>query len=222
MPTIYAAVLANLQERDARDRLRAVAPLVPASDAFVIDTTEQDIDAAFEVAARLRRRARAWLMRCAGRPSIDGRLTPSRPEPSPDATATPRGGLDAPTRNEFMTQPQMTTEPTPRRGLRRAARRDAPPERADRRLGDHRHRRRDRQRRGRGRRRPEVRGPRSAQGVRHAGAAGRGPGRRSGRGLRRALREQGGEASSAATRRAARRAGTSSSRRSTTTPRSRA
>ena len=43
-------VLANLQERDARDRSRAVAPLVPASDAFVIDTTEQDIDTAFEVA----------------------------------------------------------------------------------------------------------------------------------------------------------------------------
>ena len=50
VPTIYGQVLANLQERDARDRLRAVAPLAPASDAFVIDTTEQDIDTAFEVA----------------------------------------------------------------------------------------------------------------------------------------------------------------------------
>ena len=50
VPTIYGEVLANLQERDARDRLRAVAPLAPASDAFVIDTTEQDIDTAFEVA----------------------------------------------------------------------------------------------------------------------------------------------------------------------------
>jgi CMP/dCMP kinase len=39
-----------LQERDARDRSRAVAPLAPASDAFVIDTTERDIEAAFEVA----------------------------------------------------------------------------------------------------------------------------------------------------------------------------
>ena len=50
VPTIYDEVLANLQERDARDRLRAVAPLAPASDAFVIDTTEQDIDTAFESA----------------------------------------------------------------------------------------------------------------------------------------------------------------------------
>jgi cytidylate kinase len=50
VPIIYDEVLANLQERDARDRLRVVAPLVPASDAFVIDTTEQDIDTAFEVA----------------------------------------------------------------------------------------------------------------------------------------------------------------------------
>jgi cytidylate kinase len=50
VPTIYDQVLASLRERDARDRSRAVAPLVPASDAFVIDTTEQDIDAAFEAA----------------------------------------------------------------------------------------------------------------------------------------------------------------------------
>jgi CMP/dCMP kinase len=50
VPTIYDEVLANLQERDARDRLRVVAPLAPASDAFVIDTTEQDIDTAFEIA----------------------------------------------------------------------------------------------------------------------------------------------------------------------------
>ena len=50
VPTIYDDVLANLQERDARDRLRAVAPLAPADDAFVIDTTEQDIDTAFEAA----------------------------------------------------------------------------------------------------------------------------------------------------------------------------
>jgi CMP/dCMP kinase len=50
VPIIYDHVLATLQERDARDRSRAVAPLAPASDAFVIDTTEQDIDTAFEVA----------------------------------------------------------------------------------------------------------------------------------------------------------------------------
>jgi cytidylate kinase len=49
-PSIYDDVLAQLQERDARDRSRAIAPLVPASDAFVIDTTDRDIETAFEVA----------------------------------------------------------------------------------------------------------------------------------------------------------------------------
>ena len=50
VPTIYDAVLAQLQERDARDRSRAIAPLAPAGDAFVIDTTDRDIETAFEVA----------------------------------------------------------------------------------------------------------------------------------------------------------------------------
>jgi CMP/dCMP kinase len=50
VPTIYERVLETLQERDARDRSRAIAPLAPASDAFVIDTTERDIETAFEVA----------------------------------------------------------------------------------------------------------------------------------------------------------------------------
>jgi CMP/dCMP kinase len=49
-PAIYEDVLKTLQERDARDRSRAVAPLAPADDAFVIDTTDQDVEAAFEVA----------------------------------------------------------------------------------------------------------------------------------------------------------------------------
>lgn len=47
---IYERVLEELRERDARDRSRAIAPLVPASDAFVIDTTEQDIETAFAIA----------------------------------------------------------------------------------------------------------------------------------------------------------------------------
>jgi cytidylate kinase len=45
--TIYERVLQDLRQRDARDRSRAIAPLVPAQDAFVIDTTTQDVDAAF-------------------------------------------------------------------------------------------------------------------------------------------------------------------------------
>ncbi len=47
---IEGAVLRDLQERDARDRNRAVAPLMRAGDAFVLDTTDMDADQAFEVA----------------------------------------------------------------------------------------------------------------------------------------------------------------------------
>ena len=48
--SIYERVLEDLRERDARDQSRAVAPLLPAGDAFVIDTTEKDIEAAFAIA----------------------------------------------------------------------------------------------------------------------------------------------------------------------------
>lgn len=53
-----AAVMADLQARDARDSARAVAPLKPAPDAHLLDTTNLDIEAAFAaaraiVAARL-------------------------------------------------------------------------------------------------------------------------------------------------------------------------
>jgi CMP/dCMP kinase len=49
-PAIYERVLEDLRERDARDRSRAVAPLLPAGDALLIDTTDKDIDAAFAIA----------------------------------------------------------------------------------------------------------------------------------------------------------------------------
>ena len=44
---IYARVLQDMKERDARDSSRSVAPLVPADDAFLLDTTSLDADAAF-------------------------------------------------------------------------------------------------------------------------------------------------------------------------------
>lgn len=47
-PTIYAAVLEELRVRDRRDQEREVAPLRPAPDAWVLDTTDLDADAAFE------------------------------------------------------------------------------------------------------------------------------------------------------------------------------
>ena len=47
---IYERVLEELCQRDARDKSRAVAPLVPAKDAFLLDTTDQTIDMAFDSA----------------------------------------------------------------------------------------------------------------------------------------------------------------------------
>lgn len=48
-----ATVLADIRSRDARDSLRAIAPLKPAADAVLLDTTDLDIDAAFAVALAL-------------------------------------------------------------------------------------------------------------------------------------------------------------------------
>ncbi|MFV2034689.1 MAG: d(CMP) kinase [Halocynthiibacter sp.] len=45
-----ADVLADLRARDARDIARTVAPLTPADDALLLDTTELSIDAAVEKA----------------------------------------------------------------------------------------------------------------------------------------------------------------------------
>lgn len=44
----YEKVLHDINERDKRDRNRAVAPLKPAEDAVVIDTTELSIEAVLE------------------------------------------------------------------------------------------------------------------------------------------------------------------------------
>jgi cytidylate kinase len=49
---IYAAVLEELRERDRRDADRAVAPMRVASDAWVLDTTRLDAEAAFDAACR--------------------------------------------------------------------------------------------------------------------------------------------------------------------------
>ncbi len=45
-----AEVEGQVRERDARDRERAVSPLKPAPGAFLLDTTDLDIDAAFAAA----------------------------------------------------------------------------------------------------------------------------------------------------------------------------
>lgn len=47
---IYERVLQDMTDRDARDSQRLAAPLVPADDAFKLDTTDLDADAAFGAA----------------------------------------------------------------------------------------------------------------------------------------------------------------------------
>ncbi|MBT6139545.1 MAG: (d)CMP kinase [Rhodospirillaceae bacterium] len=44
---IYARVLADLRERDARDAGREDAPMIQAADAYLLDTTTLDADQAF-------------------------------------------------------------------------------------------------------------------------------------------------------------------------------
>ena len=54
-----AAILADIRRRDDRDANRPIAPLRPAADAILLDTTNLDIDAAFRAAIDLIGRARS-------------------------------------------------------------------------------------------------------------------------------------------------------------------
>jgi cytidylate kinase len=58
-PADEAAILADIERRDARDRTRAVAPLKAAADAHLLDTTHLDIDAAVRAAIAIVKAARA-------------------------------------------------------------------------------------------------------------------------------------------------------------------
>jgi cytidylate kinase len=42
-------ILANIQARDKRDMERTVAPLKPAADAYIIDSSELGIDEVFKL-----------------------------------------------------------------------------------------------------------------------------------------------------------------------------
>ena len=53
MPAHYEDVLSDIRARDARDSSRDVAPLLPAGDAIILDTSELDRDAAVAEAVRL-------------------------------------------------------------------------------------------------------------------------------------------------------------------------
>ncbi|GAB2186107.1 (d)CMP kinase [Roseibium sp. LAB1] len=54
----YAAVLEDLKRRDERDSKRTVAPMRQADDAVLLDTTEMDIETAFQAAVDIISRAR--------------------------------------------------------------------------------------------------------------------------------------------------------------------
>jgi len=54
----FAAILDDIEARDARDSSRAAAPLRMADDAVRLDTTELDADAAFDEARAIVERAR--------------------------------------------------------------------------------------------------------------------------------------------------------------------
>jgi CMP/dCMP kinase len=56
-------VLADILRRDGRDTTRAIAPLKPAEDAHLLDTTHLDIDAAFRVAIDIVEAVRAGRVR---------------------------------------------------------------------------------------------------------------------------------------------------------------
>jgi cytidylate kinase len=53
-----ADILGDIRQRDARDRRRAAAPLVRASDAVLLDTSEMTIDEAADAARRIVEAAR--------------------------------------------------------------------------------------------------------------------------------------------------------------------
>ena len=53
LAAIYDTVLADMRERDERDSNRSVAPLVPAGDAVLLDTSDLDADQAFAAALEI-------------------------------------------------------------------------------------------------------------------------------------------------------------------------
>lgn len=55
----FEAMLADIIKRDERDAGRGAAPMVQADDAVLLDTTDMDIEAAFDAARRIVEAARA-------------------------------------------------------------------------------------------------------------------------------------------------------------------
>ena len=191
-------ILAELRERDRRDRERAVAPLRAAPDAFVLDTTRLEPEATFEAALRHVEQALA----AAGAASTAA--GEQEPLARRDGCPVPFGAL--------MTETAVPRSPAVARRLRGDARRAVRPEQPPRRHASSRARVVvDRQRRGGRRRRPEVRRTRPAQGVRRPRPAARGQASATAStSTSSGSRTAAARRSCRATRRGARRAGTAS------------
>lgn len=58
-PTEYCEVISDIRKRDERDSERSIAPLKPAPDAVLLDTTQLDIEAAFRAAIAIVEATRA-------------------------------------------------------------------------------------------------------------------------------------------------------------------
>ena len=54
----YASILEDIKKRDKRDSERVLAPLKPASDAHLLDTTDLNVEAAFAAALKFVEKAR--------------------------------------------------------------------------------------------------------------------------------------------------------------------
>lgn len=52
-PVEYCEVISDIKKRDERDSERSIAPLKPALDAVLLDTTDLDIEAAFRAAIKI-------------------------------------------------------------------------------------------------------------------------------------------------------------------------
>lgn len=90
---IHSSVLRDMKERDARDSERDLAPLRPAVDAYVIDTSDLDPDTVLAVAlAGVRARLPTMQRNGAGSPGIMSRHSasaesdPAPPPPRPEQT----------------------------------------------------------------------------------------------------------------------------------------
>ncbi len=95
---IHGTVLRDMKERDARDSERDIAPLRPADDACVIDTSDLDPDTVFAVALDgVRARLSAIHEDDAGGPGVTSRQSASAVINSGELLSSPEGTSDGDT-----------------------------------------------------------------------------------------------------------------------------